>query len=167
MSTVFGQYKWRRHLRCTNVWILCLATSLIPHQWMIMVHQSDKSVTIFKLQLALGKLVMLSQGKHFYIPSNLLTFSKLFLITAVPQQFGPILKMNTVELSTSSIFESTMSTQVSVKTPTQRWMHTLLALINFFKRLSTTSLSPSPACSRSQSICSSCYPSAKDGKHFH
>src|SRR5436190_19203306 len=74
--------------------------------------------------------------------------------------------MNTVELSTSSIFESTMSTRVSVKTPTQRWTHTLLALINFFKRLSTTSLLPSPACSWSRSICSSCYPLAKDGKHF-
>src|SRR6266496_4745650 len=159
MSTIFGQYKWRRCLKCTNVWILCLAMSLIPHRWMIMVHQSDKSVTIFKLQLATGKHVMLSQGKHFYVPSNLPTFSKLFLITAVPQQFGPILKMNTVELSTLNIFESTISTQVSVKTPTPRWTHTLLALINFFKSLSTTSLLPSPACS-------SCYPSAKDGKHF-
>src|SRR6266496_4669769 len=118
MSTIFGQYKQRRCLRCTNVWILCLTTSLIPHRWMIMVHQSDQSVTIFKLQSALGKLVMLSQGKHFYVPLNLPTFSKLFLIAAVPQQFGPILKTNTVELSTSSIFESTMSTQVSVKTPT-------------------------------------------------
>src|SRR6266496_4872745 len=92
MSTVFGQYKRRQRLKCTNVWILCLTTSLIPHRWMTMVHQSDQSVTIFKLQSALGKLIMLSQGKHFYIPLNLPTFSKLFLIAAVPQQFGPILK---------------------------------------------------------------------------
>src|SRR5438046_9305426 len=103
MSTVFGQYKRRRRLKCTNVWILCLTTSLIPHRWMTMVHQLDQSVTIFKLQSALGKLVTLSQGKHFYIPSNLPTFSKLFLIMTVPQQFGPVLKMNKVELSTSSI----------------------------------------------------------------
>ena len=44
------------------------------------------------------------------------TFSKLFLIATVSQQFEPVSKLNTVELSTSSIFESTMNVQISVKT---------------------------------------------------
>src|SRR5208282_3671542 len=155
MSTVFGRYKRKRHLRYTNVWILCSATSLIPHRWMTMAHQSDLSVNTFKLQLAPGKLVTLSQGKLSYVPTNQPTFSKLFLIATVPQQFGPVLKTNTIELSTSNIFESTMNSQVFVKTPTQRWTRILLALINFFKRSSTTNLLPSPPCGRSQSISSS------------
>ena len=44
MSTVSGPYKRRRHLRCTNVWILCLEMSHIPRRWMMIENLLDRLV---------------------------------------------------------------------------------------------------------------------------
>ena len=80
-------------MRCINVWILRLARSQIPHRWMIMVHQSlDLSVHNYRPQSPHGQHVMPSHVKPFFVPSNLPTFSRLFLIATVSQQCGPVLK---------------------------------------------------------------------------
>src|SRR5947207_10885984 len=110
MRIVYGEHRWRRHFRCTSVWILRSAMSRIPHPRMMMEDLLDQSVVNCNQQLRPGNHVMLSQQKPFSNVLNQQSFSKLSRADTALQLFGPAFKTNTVVLSIMNTFEPITNT---------------------------------------------------------